>query len=118
MGEALGGGNNDLEKTVEMAKRAKAMGFKFLLDFHYSDWWADPGKQNKPKAWEGLDSEQLQQAVYDYTAEVIQALAKANAMPDMVEIGNEVNDGMIWPDGKITKQGSETVGAMTVLRIC
>jgi arabinogalactan endo-1,4-beta-galactosidase len=107
---SLGGGNNDLQKTVEIAKRAKAMGFKFLLDFHYSDWWADPGKQNKPKAWEGLNSDQLQQAVYDYTAQVIQALNKAGAMPDMVEIGNEVNDGMIWPDGKINKQGSEKVG--------
>ena len=109
-GAGLGGGNNDLERTVAIAKRAKAMGLKFLLDFHYSDWWADPGQQNKPKAWEGLNSEQLQQAVYDYTAEVIQTLAKAGAMPDMVEIGNEVNDGMLWPDGKITKQGSEKVG--------
>lgn len=109
-GEDLGGGNNDLEKTVEIAARAKAMGLKFLLDFHYSDWWADPGKQNKPKAWEGLDSEQLKQAVYDYTAEVIQRLAKAGAMPDMVQLGNEVNGGMIWPDGKTWRQGAEVIG--------
>jgi arabinogalactan endo-1,4-beta-galactosidase len=109
-GKPLGGGNNDLERTVELAKRAGALGLKILLDFHYSDWWADPGKQNKPKAWEGLDSEQLQQAVYDYTSEVIQALAEADAMPDMVEIGNEVNDGMLWPDGRITRLGSEQVG--------
>jgi arabinogalactan endo-1,4-beta-galactosidase len=93
-----------------MAARAKAMGFKVLLDFHYSDWWADPGKQNKPKAWEGLDSEELKNAVYDYTAEVIQRLAKANAMPDMVQIGNEVNGGMIWPDGKTWKEGTEKIG--------
>jgi arabinogalactan endo-1,4-beta-galactosidase len=109
-GTPLGGGNNDLEKTVEIAARAKALGLKVLLDFHYSDWWADPGQQKKPKAWEGFDSEQLQKAVYDYTAGVIQALDKAKAMPDMVEIGNEVNNGMIWPDGKITKQGAEAVG--------
>jgi arabinogalactan endo-1,4-beta-galactosidase len=109
-GEALGGGNNNLEKTVEIAARAKAMGFKFLLDFHYSDWWADPGKQNKPKAWEGLDSEELKQAVYDYTAEVIQRLAEAGAMPEMVQIGNEVNGGMIWPDGKTWRQGTEEIG--------
>ena len=109
-GAGLGGGNNDLERTVAIAKRAKALGLKFLLDFHYSDWWADPGQQNKPKAWAGLGSEQLQHAVYAYTAGVIQTLAKAGAMPDMVEIGNEVNDGMLWPDGKITKQGSEKVG--------
>ena len=106
----LGGGNNDLEKTVEIAARAKAMGLKFLLDFHYSDWWADPGKQNKPKAWEGLDSEQLKKAVYDYTAKVVQRLAKADAMPDMVQIGNEINGGMIWPDGKTWRQGSEKIG--------
>ncbi len=109
-GKGLGGGNNDLERTVEMAARAKAMGFKFLLDFHYSDWWADPGKQNKPKAWTELDSEELKKAVYDYTADVIQRLAKANALPDMVQIGNEVNGGMIWPDGKTWKQGTEKIG--------
>ena len=109
-GIGLGGGNDDLEKTVKIASRAKARGFKFLLDFHYSDWWADPSKQNKPKAWEGLDSEQLKQAVYDYTAKVIQRLSKAGAMPDMVQIGNEVNGGMIWPDGKTWKQGSEQIG--------
>jgi len=109
-GQPLGGGNNDLQRTIAIAARAKAMGFKFLLDFHYSDWWADPGKQNRPKAWEGLDSEQLKQAVYDYTAEVIRSLAEADAMPDMVEVGNEVNNGMLWPDGEISGLASEQVG--------
>jgi arabinogalactan endo-1,4-beta-galactosidase len=109
-GEYLGGGNNDLKRTVEIAARAKSMGFKFLLDFHYSDWWADPGKQNMPKAWVGLNLEELKKAVYDYTANVIQTLAKANAMPDMVQIGNEVNGGMLWPLGKTLKQGSEAIG--------
>lgn len=106
----MGGGNNDLEKTVKIAARAKSMGFKFLLDFHYSDWWADPGKQNMPKAWVGLNLEDLKKAVYDYTVKVIQTLAKAGAMPDMVQIGNEVNGGMLWPSGKTSKQGSEVVG--------
>ncbi|HSD85733.1 MAG TPA: glycosyl hydrolase 53 family protein, partial [Anaerolineae bacterium] len=109
-GEGLGGGNNDITRTVELAARAKAMGFKFLLDFHYSDWWADPGKQNKPKAWENLSSEELNKAVYDYTAQVMQQLAQAKALPDMVQIGNEVNVGMIWPDGKIYPTGIEKVG--------
>ncbi|HTP07538.1 MAG TPA: glycosyl hydrolase 53 family protein, partial [Anaerolineae bacterium] len=109
-GKGLGGGNNDITRTVEMAARAKALGFKVLLDFHYSDWWADPGKQNKPKAWENLSSEELKKAVYDYTAESMQQLAKANALPDMVQIGNEVNGGMIWPDGKLYPQGTEKVG--------
>jgi arabinogalactan endo-1,4-beta-galactosidase len=109
-GKGLGGGNNDITRTVEMAARAKALGFKVLLDFHYSDWWADPGKQNKPKAWENLSSEELKQAVYNYTANVIQQLAKADALPDMVQIGNEVNVGMIWPDGQLYPQGTEKVG--------
>ena len=81
-----------------------------MLDFHYSDWWADPGKQNKPKAWEHLNSAELQKAVYDYTAQAMQQLAKANALPDIVQIGNEVNGGMIWPDGKLYPQGTEKVG--------
>jgi arabinogalactan endo-1,4-beta-galactosidase len=109
-GKPLGGGNNDLDRTIEIAARAKALGLKFLLDFHYSDWWADPQKQNMPKAWVELDSDELNQAVYDYTTEVIQTLADAGAMPDMVQIGNEVNGGMLWPSGKTWGQGSEKVG--------
>jgi arabinogalactan endo-1,4-beta-galactosidase len=109
-GKPLGGGNNDLERTIALATRAKALDLKILLDFHYSDWWADPGKQNMPKAWKDLDAEQLNQAVYDYTAEVIQALAKADAMPDIVQIGNEVNSGMLWPAGKTWSEGNEVVG--------
>ncbi len=109
-GNPLGGGNNDLATTVALATRAKGMGFKFLLDFHYSDFWADPGQQNIPKAWVGLNLDDLEKAVYDYTANVIQTLVKANAMPDMVQIGNEVNDGMLWPLGKVTKVGDQVVG--------
>lgn len=109
-GQPLGGGNNDLQTTVALAVRAKALGLQFLLDFHYSDWWADPGKQNMPKAWVDLETVELTQAVYDYTAEVIQTLAEAGAMPDMVQIGNEVNGGLMWPAGKTWNQGDEVVG--------
>jgi len=94
---------------VAIATRAKDLGLKFLLDFHYSDWWADPGKQNNPRAREELDTEALKQALYDYTAEVITTLADEGAMPDMVQLGNEVNSGMIWPAGK-TWRGAEVVG--------
>jgi len=90
-----------LDYTVEMAKRIKAAGMKFLLDFHYSDYWADPQKQYKPKAWEGLDYETLKDTVQVYTARVIQTLADAGAKPDMVQVGNEINHGIIWPDGHI-----------------
>ncbi len=109
-GKYLGGGNNDLETTVAMATRVKGMGFKLFLDLHYSDWWADPGKQTMPKAWVGLDSEALKKAVYQYTTDVIQRLVAVGAMPDMVQIGNEVNGGMLWPAGKTWKEGAEVIG--------
>ena len=109
-GNPLGGGNNDLQRTVELAVRAKSLGLKLLLDFHYSDWWADPGKQNMPKAWKDLHTVQLNRSVYEYTAEVIKTLAAAGALPDMVQIGNEVNGGMMWPAGKTWTEGGEVVG--------
>jgi len=109
-GASLGGGNNDLARTVDMATRAKSMGFKLLLDFHYSDWWADPGKQTMPKAWVGLNLKDLEQAVYDYTAHVMPTLVQANARPDMVQIGNEVNGGMLWSLGKTWQAGNEVIG--------
>ena len=109
-GAALGGGNNDLKVDSALAARAKALGFKFLLDFHYSDWWADPGKQNMPKAWAGMKLDQLGTALYDYTSTVIKGLAKAGAMPDMVQIGNEINGGMMWPVGATSPQGTVTIG--------
>ncbi|MFD0692907.1 glycosyl hydrolase 53 family protein [Paenibacillus sp. GCM10027628] len=104
-GNPLGGGNNDKARTVEIAKRAKALGLKVLLDFHYSDFWADPSKQNKPAEWEGKNTEELQQALYDYTADVIHSLVAEGAMPEMVQIGNETNTGMVWPDGQTTGSG-------------
>lgn len=91
----------DLEHTVRFAKRIKAQGLHFLLDFHYSDWWADPGKQTKPKAWEHLDKDALVQAVYDYTKQVLERLRSEGCLPDMVQIGNEIRSGMLFPDGEV-----------------
>ncbi len=96
----------DLNHTIAMAKRVKAAGMKFLLDFHYSDTWADPQKQFKPKAWEGQGFDQLRQTVFTYSKQVIQALKNAGATPDMVQIGNEINHGMIWPEGHINNLDS------------
>jgi arabinogalactan endo-1,4-beta-galactosidase len=90
-----------LEQTKMMAKRIKAAGLRFLLDFHYSDTWADPGKQFKPAAWEDLDFNQLTIAVRGYTKDVLTELKKQGTLPDMVQVGNEINHGMIWPDGKV-----------------
>jgi beta-galactosidase len=100
-GYSPGKGFCDLTHTKEMAIRIKAAGMKFLLDFHYSDYWADPGKQFKPKAWEGKTFQQLQDSVYNYTKEVLLALKNQGTPPDMVQVGNEINHGMIWPEGHV-----------------
>ncbi|XWJ89616.1 glycoside hydrolase family 53 protein [Phytobacter ursingii] len=104
-GQAYGGGDNDLATTLALAKRAKAQGMKLLLDFHYSDFWTDPGKQFKPKAWEKMDYPQLKNAIHDYTRDTIARFKQEGVLPDMVQIGNEINSGMLWPEGKSWGQG-------------
>lgn len=86
----------DLPHTVAMAQRARAAGFRLLLDFHYSDNWADPGKQFRPAAWRDLDDRALAAAVHDYTRASLEAFRKAGCLPDMVQIGNEISNGMLW----------------------
>jgi arabinogalactan endo-1,4-beta-galactosidase len=98
---------NDLPYTIALAKQAKQQGYKFLLDFHYSDTWADPQKQFTPKAWEGLSHEELVEAVFTYTRDSVAAFREADAMPDMVQIGNEIIGGMLWPDGKLPQHWSQ-----------
>jgi len=92
---------NNLEYTLALARDAKKLGFKFLLNFHYSDTWADPGKQFIPKAWEGKSHDDLVWAVFEYTRDTIAAFYNAGVTPDMVQIGNEISNGMLWPDGKL-----------------
>ncbi len=91
-----------LEHTKQMARRTKDAGMKILLNFHYSDYWADPQQQNKPLAWQELSFEQLKNRVGEYTKEVLLALKEQGTMPEMVQIGNEINHGMLWPDGHIS----------------
>ena len=95
------GGFCDPAHTKAMAKRIKAAGMKLLLDFHYSDYWADPGKQYKPAAWRNLSFEELQKALYDYTEKVIRELKDQGTAPDMVQVGNEINHGIVWPEGNV-----------------
>ena len=90
-----------LEQTKAMAKRIKAAGMKFLLDFHYSDTWADPGKQFKPETWKNLSFTDLTKALHDYTRDVLTQLQTQGTLPDMVQIGNEINHGILWDDGNI-----------------
>jgi len=91
-----------LDYTLQMAKRVKAAGLNLLLDFHYSDTWADPQKQYKPKAWEGLEFGELTTTLKDYTKDVLTQLKAQGTMPEMVQIGNEVNHGIVWPEGHIS----------------
>jgi arabinogalactan endo-1,4-beta-galactosidase len=99
-GESYGAGCNDLETSVYIAQKCKAKGFDFLLDIHYSDFWTDPGKQIMPKAWVGLDDDELKQKMYDYTIEVLEAFKEADAYPTMIQVGNELTNGLLWPNGR------------------
>lgn len=92
---------NNLEYTIDLAKEAKKLGFRFLLNYHYSDTWADPGKQFIPKAWEGKSHAELVQAVFEYTRDTIVAFRDAGVLPDMVQVGNEITNGMLWPDARL-----------------
>jgi arabinogalactan endo-1,4-beta-galactosidase len=92
---------NDLSYTIALAQRARQLGFHFLLDLHYSDTWADPGKQFLPVAWQGLNHKQLTQRIFEYSRDTITAFREAGVMPDMVQTGNEITNGMDWPEGKL-----------------
>ena len=92
-------GENNQKKVVEFASTVKAKGLKLLVDFHYSDTWADPAHQVKPAAWAGYNFSQLQKALYEHTLEVCSDLKSAGAIPEMVQVGNEINPGMLLPDG-------------------
>jgi beta-galactosidase len=100
-GYAPGTGFFGLDSTLSMARRVKAAGMQMLLDFHYSDYWADPQQQHKPLAWAQLDYPALRDTVRSYTTSVLEAMRRQGTLPDMVQIGNEVNHGLLWPDGHI-----------------
>ena len=93
-GNGYGGGNCDIENAVEIGKRATQYGMKLLVNFHYSDFWADPGKQMVPKAWQGMEIEQKTEAVYQYTKECLEKLKAAGVDVGMVQVGNETNGSM------------------------
>lgn len=101
MGNPYGGGTNDLEVTKKLSRRVIDAGLDFLLDIHYSDFWTDPGKQLKPKAWRNLSGDELKKKVYTYTKHVLEELDKAGVKPSMVQVGNELSNGILWPDGKL-----------------
>lgn len=98
-GVPYGGGMNDLHTTIKLAKRIKQNQMSYMLDFHYSDFWADPAKQLKPKAWENLKGKSLETAVYLHTVDTLKALKNHDLAPAMVQVGNEITNGLLWPDG-------------------
>ncbi len=113
-GNGYGGGNNDLATAITLGKRATAYGMKVCIDFHYSDFWADPKRQHVPKAWEGMSIEEKSSALYDFTKESLIQLLDSGVDVGMIQIGNEINYGMSGetkPENIITllKAGSKAI---------
>jgi len=103
--EPVGGSlPNNLPYTIALAQDAKKLGYKFLLDLHYANSWADPGKQPTPEAWKNLPHAERVQKVFDYTRDTLAAVRAAGVLPDMVQVGNEITVGMLWPDGKLPEK--------------
>ena len=104
----------DLEYVKALGKQIKDAGLYFLLDFHYSDTWTDPGQHSTPSSWNSNDPATLANYLYDYTVETLTALKNAGAEPDDIQIGNEVTVGELWPTGKCYADGkSVTTGNIT-----
>ena len=113
-GNGYGGGNNDVASAIAMGKRATKAGMKVLIDFHYSDFWADPGKQKAPKAWSGYSISEKETVLYEYTKESLDKIIKAGVDVGMVQIGNETNNGICgetsWENKcKLFNAGSKAV---------
>lgn len=99
------GGTCDLDNFIKLSKIAMERGYKILLDLHYSDFWADPGKQTPPKGWEDLAFLDVCDKVYNYTLDVLKVSKENNIDIDLVQIGNEITNGMIWPYGRLIEDG-------------
>jgi len=104
----------DLAHTIALAKRVKSVGLGFLLDLHYADTWTNPGAQTPPAAWANLPLAALETRVYDYTKDALSQLKAASAMPDIVQIGNEITNGMLWDAGRVS--GSDFRNLATLLK--
>ena len=105
-------GYNNKAKVLSYAQKVKAKGLALMVDFHYSDTWADPGKQYKPAAWAGHTIAQLQTDVYNYTYDVCNSLKAQGTTPDSIQIGNEINVGMLWNEGKVVNNSFTNLGLL------
>ena len=100
-------GQNSLDDVKAYASRIKAKNMQFLLNFHYSDYWADPGTQNPPAAWQNMTQSELRVAIYEYTKDVVTQLKNQNTLPDIIQIGNETDSGFLWNYGKVWNEFSD-----------
>lgn len=101
------------EDVLTMARRARDLGMEIMIDFHYSDWWADPGKQNIPAAWKDFDLEQMKEALAGHTAETLQLLKDDGIDVKWVQVGNETTDGMLWPMGRLSEGNMKNYAALS-----
>jgi arabinogalactan endo-1,4-beta-galactosidase len=105
-------GYNNKNRVVAFAPQVKSRGLKLLIDLHYSDYWADPGRQDTPAAWRNHSLSQLQTDVYNHTLDVCNSLKNAGATPDMIQVGNEINQGLLWPAGRISNNNFANAAAL------
>ena len=98
------------DDVLRMARRAKDWGMALMIDFHYSDWWADPGQQNIPAAWKDMSYKQMCQALADHTRDVLQAIKKAGVEVRWVQVGNETTNGFLWPVGRAQENMHQYAG--------
>jgi arabinogalactan endo-1,4-beta-galactosidase len=98
----------DLDYVIKFCRQIKRTGLALMLDFHYSDTWADPGKQFTPKRWQHCDAETMIDSVYAYTRASLLAMKKAGISPEMIQVGNEITNGMLWPTGQLYIKGDST----------
>jgi arabinogalactan endo-1,4-beta-galactosidase len=98
------------DDVVRMARRAKDWGMALMIDFHYSDWWADPGQQNIPAAWKEMDYEQMKQVLANHTRDVLQAIKQAGVDVRWVQVGNETTNGFLWPMGRVQNNMRQYAG--------
>lgn len=97
-------GENSLTDVKAYAQKIKAKNIKFLLNFHYSDFWADPGTQTPPLAWQNMTINEVKVAIYNYTKDVVEQLKAQNTLPQIIQIGNETDSGFLWDYGKVWDQ--------------
>lgn len=117
-GELYGAGSNDIEETIAIGKEVSEAGFGVLLNFHYSDFWADPGKQFKPKAWASYGVEELEKAVYDFTLESLTRILAEGVHVTLIQVGNELSNGLLWPEGKVPEYDNIARFVSAGIRAC